>query len=64
MKENPDNVNSYMPGLFWENSYYKEEFFQNKKLMLVPMDSRSYVSFTGVSDYTLFFIFWKILNSS
>lgn len=48
---NPDDVNSYAPGLFWEGSYYNEAYFQNRKLMLVPMDSRSYASFTGVSDY-------------
>lgn len=50
-EKDPEDVNSYEPGLFWAESYFNDSFFREKKLLLAPMDSRTYASFTGVSDY-------------
>jgi len=50
--DDPDRTDSYTPGLFWARNYYKGRYWADQKnLLLVPMDSRSYASFTGTSDY-------------
>jgi hypothetical protein len=50
----PDQFESYEPGLFWANDFWQSSPFQSKFLsdrLLIPMDSRTLASFTGVNDY-------------
>lgn len=48
----PDKAESYLPGYFWAESYYedpKDEFWND--ILLVPMDGRTYASWTGTQEY-------------
>ena len=50
--ENPDEVASYMPGLFWADDFYRNPSWPDSdKTLLVPMDSRTYASWDGVDGY-------------
>ncbi len=46
----PDQFESYEPGLFWAKRYDQ----QSMDRLLIPMDSRTTASFTGASDYVFF----------
>ncbi|HTX91722.1 MAG TPA: S8 family serine peptidase [Anaerolineales bacterium] len=48
----PDLVTSYEPGLFWASSYFAGQQFSDR--LLVPMDSRTTASPTGVNDYVFY----------
>lgn len=51
----PNDFQSYEPGLFWSNSYYDQSSnkrFQNT--VMIPMDSRCTASPTGVNDYVFY----------
>jgi len=48
----PNTFESYEPGLWWVESYYSGEQFNDR--LLVPMDSRTTASPTGNSDYTFY----------
>lgn len=63
--KSPDEPSSYEPGLFWADSYYKndKEFYSNiaksvgikiSEVLLVPMDSRTTASPTGNTDYVFY----------
>lgn len=53
INEDPNKFNSYRPGLFWNDLYYNNpDNFSN--YLLVPMDSRSVASPTGVDDYVFY----------
>lgn len=54
---NPDDINSYTAGAFWEKNFYGNyEFFEKNinNMLLVPMDSRCTASPTGNSDYVFY----------
>jgi len=54
---NPDDVNSYTPGNFWEKRFYDDYQNYEKNInntLLVPMDSRCTASPTGTSDYVFY----------
>lgn len=54
---NPDDINSYTPGAFWEKNFYNDyQFFKKNisNMLLVPMDSRCTASPTGNSDYVFY----------
>lgn len=54
---NPDDINSYTPGAFWEKNFYNDyQFFEKNisNMLLVPMDSRCTASPTGNSDYVFY----------
>ncbi|MGB7538616.1 MAG: S8/S53 family peptidase [Anaerolineales bacterium] len=48
----PDAFVSYEPGLFWAKSYFQSQWLHDT--MLVPMDSRTTASPTGVEDYVFY----------
>ncbi|MBE5966600.1 MAG: peptidase S8 [Lachnospiraceae bacterium] len=49
----PDDLNSYTPGIFWADKYFEDDpLFNNDRILLVPMDSRTYASFSGEKDYS------------
>lgn len=48
----PNQFTSYVPGLWWQNDYYKNGIATNT--LLVPMDSRTTASPTGVDDYVFY----------
>ncbi len=48
----PDRLESYEPGLWWAKSYYAGQQFSDR--LLVPMDSRTTASPTGVSEYVFY----------
>jgi len=50
LMSDPNDANSYVPGLFWSDTYYSGEF-QRDNLLLVPIDARTYASTTGEKDY-------------
>lgn len=56
----PDQFESYMPGLWWENNFFTGAPLNNypgnppKQTLLVPMDSRTTASPTGVNDYVFY----------
>ncbi|MBN2018849.1 MAG: S8/S53 family peptidase [Sedimentisphaerales bacterium] len=52
---NPDDFNSYEPGLWWAKKFYENYssgYFVNR--LLVPMDSRTTAGPTGVNDYVFY----------
>jgi hypothetical protein len=49
----PDGFESYEPGMFWAKSFYSGEMRPSDRL-LVPMDSRTTASPTGISDYVFY----------
>ncbi len=48
----PNQFTSYVPGLWWQNEFYKNGIAM--KTLLVPMDSRTTASPTGVEDYVFY----------
>jgi hypothetical protein len=48
----PNDFWSYKPGLWWEKDFYKNQF--PTKTLLIPMDSRTTASPTGVEDYVFY----------
>lgn len=51
----PDQVQSCLPGLFWQNSFYADPSgFFSAEALLVPMDSRCTASPTGTEDYVFY----------
>ena len=52
---NPDDPNSYFPGLWWSKNYYKNpDRFKIDSTLLVPMDSRCTASQSGDSNYVFY----------
>lgn len=54
---NPDDINSYTQGAFWEKRFYDDyqSFEKNiSNTLMVPMDSRCTASPTGTSDYVFY----------
>lgn len=47
---NPNDINSYRPGLFWEDVFNSGKFTLDN-LLLVPMDARTCAFNTGKNDY-------------
>lgn len=63
--KDPNVTSSYEPGLFWANKYYenyKESYSKvresnsanNSEVLLVPMDSRTTASPTGIDEYVFY----------
>ena len=48
----PNEFKSYVPGLWWQEDFYKNGFSTNT--LLVPMDARTTASPTGTSDYVFY----------
>lgn len=48
----PDNFASYRPGLFWQDEFYENGL--SSPTLLVPMDSRTTASPTGIDDYVFY----------
>jgi hypothetical protein len=49
----PNDFDSYRPGLYWANKFYKNgQTADELQPLLIPSDSRCTASPTGVSDYT------------
>lgn len=48
----PDQFESYEPGLWWAKQFYAGEQFSDR--LLVPMDSRTTASPTGPNDYVFY----------
>jgi subtilisin family serine protease len=48
----PNKFESYEPGLFWAKDFFQGHSLQNT--LLVPMDSRTTASPTGVGDYVFY----------
>lgn len=48
--DSPDDLNSYKAGIFWAENFYNDGFLLENTL-LVPMDARTYASFTSPNDY-------------
>jgi hypothetical protein len=54
---NPDDINNYIPGIFWQKHFYNDYQFFEKNInntLMVPMDSRCTASPTGTSDYVFY----------
>lgn len=51
--DDPENPNSYKPGMFWSDAYFSETL-QLDNYLLFPMDSRATASPTGNSDYCFY----------
>lgn len=50
--DNPNAVDSYVPGKFWEDTFYgKSQWSKSGRRLMVPMDSRTYASFTSADGY-------------
>ena len=48
----PNEFTSYGPGLFWQQQFFDRGSLSN--VLLVPMDSRTTASPTGVEDYVFY----------
>jgi hypothetical protein len=48
----PNQFESYLPAPLWAESFYQGNMFNN--LLLIPMDSRTTASPTGVDDYVFY----------
>lgn len=49
---NPDDIDSYTPGLFWKDNFYADSsLFAPEKTLLVPMDARTYASCSRTDGY-------------
>ena len=48
----PNDFWSYQPGIWWQDYFYKKGF--SSATLLVPMDSRTTASPTGVEDYVFY----------
>lgn len=51
---NPENKSSYGPGLFWQHEFFLPRMRKAKPTLLVPMDSRTTASQSGVRDYVFY----------
>ncbi len=51
---NPDDFNSYRPGLFWAKYFYTNTRLRSNDRLLVPMDSRTTASPTGADEYVFY----------
>ena len=49
---NPDQFDSYEPGIFWAKDFYKNPPFSDR--LLVPMDSRTTAGPGGIDEYTFY----------
>jgi len=49
----PNNIQSYEPGLWWQSYFYESGLFSLDTL-LIPMDSRTAASPTGTEDYVFY----------
>ncbi|MGE5629888.1 MAG: S8 family serine peptidase [Caulobacteraceae bacterium] len=54
VSSDPENKNSYLPGLWWADQYYEGKRELGIDTLLVPMDSRTTASPTGASDYAFY----------
>jgi len=63
--KDPNLDSSYEPGLFWANKYYEDynkyyskvgesNSVSNSDVLLIPMDSRTTASPTGIDDYVFY----------
>lgn len=53
-EQDPEDSRSYRPGLFFADNFFSETyraFFSRQTMIYVPMDDRTYASFTGPEDY-------------
>jgi hypothetical protein len=48
----PDSFESYEPGIWWANQYYEGQRFTDR--LLVPMDSRTTASPSGIDEYVFY----------
>ncbi|MBE5825189.1 MAG: peptidase S8 [Butyrivibrio sp.] len=49
---NPDDIDSYIPGSWLEDSFYSDNFWLSPETTLaIPMDSRTYASFQTTDEY-------------
>lgn len=52
MTANPDDISSYGPGGFWKDTFYNyPDDYNPEKLLLVPMDARTYASWSDTGGY-------------
>ena len=49
---NPDNVKSYIPGIWWAKSFYDGKYADIE--LFIPMDSRTTASPTGYEDFVFY----------
>ena len=48
----PDDMESYMPGSWWADNFYRSpDWYSPDRMLLVPMDSRTYGSFSTTDGY-------------
>lgn len=47
----PDDISSYCPGNFWSESFYSGEMADASRMLLVPMDARTYASWYTADGY-------------
>ena len=47
----PDDISSYRPGNFWGGSFYSGEMADASRMLLVPMDARTYASWYTADGY-------------
>lgn len=47
----PDDISSYRPGNFWSGSFYSGEMADASRMLLVPMDARTYASWYTADGY-------------
>lgn len=47
----PDDVSSYTPGHFWSNHFYNGGPADSSRMLLVPMDARTYASWYNTDGY-------------
>lgn len=50
----PNDVNSFMPGCWWEKNFYENPNYHKKPALLVPMDARCTASETGPRNYVFY----------
>ncbi len=48
----PNDFQSYEPGIFWAKKFYEGQQFSDR--LLIPMDSRTTASPTGIDDYAFY----------
>ena len=53
--DNPDDINSYHPGSWWSDSFYKNpNEYKIDSTLMVPMDFRCIASQSGINSYALY----------
>lgn len=50
----PNDFNSFLPGCWWEKSFYENPGYHKKPALLVPMDARCTASETGPQNYVFY----------